>query len=173
MFFISRDKGQSFFLPQHEYEVIQTDAGTSVTIRNPLKQIIFRPFSGPGFATNALPLKHGRERAEGYFDSTVEKYRPHVEQEEAEDYLFNHKKYGVDFIAIGEDGKAMASLEWKSPAHRSQPFLSASGSGVHCALCDKQVDKKGLHKHLDSAAHIERLEEVERNEIKKLVRSAS
>lgn len=167
MFFVSRDRGQSFFLPQHEYQVIQTDTG-SVTIRNPLKQIFFKPFGAEGFQTSAIPTKYGRDRAEGWFDSKHDRLRPHVEQEEAEEFLLNHKQYGVDFVAIGEDGKALGRLALETPAKRSERFLSASGDGVHCSLCEKQVNKMGLHKHIEGKIHMRNLENFEENQVQQL-----
>jgi hypothetical protein len=169
MFFVSRDRGQSFFLPQHEYKVIQTDSG-SVTVKVPLKQIAFEPFSegSGGFKTPALPVKYGREAAEGWFDSKYSRMRKNVEQDEAEEFLLSHKMYGIDFVAIGDDGKAIDPLAMETPAKRSERFLSESGDGVHCALCEKQVNKKGLHKHIESHAHMNRLEEAEQHQVRKM-----
>lgn len=161
MLFISRDKGRTFFLPHDEYEVIQTNSG-AVTIKKPLQRIVFLPYNGKGFVTSALPVKHGRDRAEGYFNSGVAKTRPNVTQDEAEAFLMDHKDYGTDFVAIGDDGKSLTPLEWNSPAHRSEPFLTDSGEGKHCQLCKKQVDIRGLHKHIESKAHMALLAQAEK-----------
>ena len=162
MFFLLRDKGRDISIPTPEYKVIQTDTG-SVTVRNPMKRIIFKPLTGKGWKTTALPVKYGREDCEGYFDSQFSKMRPHVEEEEAIEFLMNHKDYGVDFIAINDDGKAILTLdEWETPAKRSEPYLTDSGEGKFCSLCEKQLDTRGLHKHLESKTHLDLLVAAEK-----------
>ena len=161
MFYISRDNGRRIFIPHPTVELKNTNKG-SVAVGIPQKWIWFKPIAGDGYVTNALPNRDGRNKAEGFFESDNSRFRRGLTEEEADEFLMNHKDYGVDFVAM-VDGRAINPLEWDDPAHRSGPFLTDSGAGKQCSRFDKQVDIRGLHKHIESKAHLGLLLETERS----------
>ena len=153
MFFICRDKGRRIVVSAQRQETFSTAQGPQTKFY-PGQCIIFKPISGQGFVTVALPKKGMRDRAEGFWESEVAKTRPGLTKEEAEKYLANHKDYGVEFIAIGKKGEPLIAGEWSDPAKRSEPYLTPSGSGMHCRLCDRQLPLRGLSTHLKSKKHV-------------------
>jgi hypothetical protein len=163
MLFICRDKGRRIVVSAERQEMYSTKEGVHGS-----SYILFRPWEGKGFVTSALPRKGMRERAEGFFESENPNYRPGLTQEEAERFLANHKDYGREFVAIGKKGETLGSGEWldpgkrsEAPGKRSEAYLTPSGAGVFCQLCDRQLENRGLSRHITSKKHVEFLEKAE------------
>lgn len=164
MFYICRDKGRRITVQRGHARVIETPQGPVREVV-PAKRVEFIPISGPAWVTRALPERYGRNAAEGCFDSSGAKYRENLTEQEADEFLVNHKDYGIDFVAIDGDGKPISPSEWNSPMRRSDPFLTASGEGKYCELCDKQLDVRGVKGHVNSAAHLASLEKAEKKQL--------
>jgi len=166
MHFISRDKGRKIVARHADIKLQSTVQGMFQVEVKPAF-IIFRPMRHGGWKTSALPQMYGREMAEGEFDSSRAKMRPGLTEHEADEFLLKHKDYGIDFVAMDDDGKPIAASDWDRSTKRSEPFLSPSGKGVYCELCEKQLDGRGMHKHLESNAHMTLLAEAEQKQVAK------
>lgn len=166
MLFICRDKGRRIVVSAERQEMYSTKEGPQVKVHSS-SCIIFRPLAGDGFVTSALPQKGMRDRAEGFFESEVPRNRPGLTQEEAERFLANHKDYGREFVAIGTAGEALGSNEWLDPVKRSQVYLTPSGSGLYCELCERQLPKRGIDQHLKSKSHVALLIKAEEENLPK------
>jgi len=168
MFFICRDKGRRIVVSAERKELITTPQGPQDRHFSS-KSIIFKPIAGDGYVTSALPQKGMREKAEGFWESEVAKTRPGLSQEEAENFLANHKDYGVEFVAIGKRGEPLTSGEWSDPVKRSEPYLTPSGDGVYCQLCERQLPNRGLPAHLKAKKHVDLLIAAEESQLPRYV----
>jgi hypothetical protein len=160
MLFICRDKGRRIVVSAERQEMYSTKEGPQVKVHGS-SYILFQALAGDGYVTTALPRKGMRERAEGFFESENPRMRPGLTKDEAERFLANHKDYGREFVAIGKKGETLGSGEWLDPGKRSEAYLTPSGAGVFCQLCDRQLENRGLSRHITSKKHVEFLEKAE------------
>jgi hypothetical protein len=143
MKFISRLAEPRYIIQSEGYDYVTVNGATR-EIRKPAKRLLFRRIGFGSIPTAALPMRHGKQEAYGILNTESKKQRPGMTQEEAERELFAHPKYGIDFVAIGEDGTAMTSDDqWIKPLDK----------GYYCALCDQQIKKQGLHPHVTGKKH--------------------
>lgn len=160
MFFISRDKGLEIVARHATSKLVQVGAQLQ-SVETPVTWIKFRPVSADGYVTAHLPQMYGRNKAEGFFESDKAKYRAGITEQEADAFLLNHEDYGINFVAVDEDGVVIDLVAAGSVTQRSQIYLVPSGDGVYCKLCSQQLKNRGVNKHLNGQKHIDNLEEEE------------
>lgn len=145
MLVLSRDKGLILYVSGEEWKYIPLSNGTFDKVKIPMKKIEFSPLHSP-IKCN-LPKIGPVDGARGFWDSSVPHTRENLSEQEAIDAILSHKSYGRDFIAV--DGG-----EEVDPNN----VLVPRGDGVYCKVCDKLLDKRGSHMHLDSKTHQRNLE---------------
>jgi len=160
MFFISRDKGLKIVARHATEKLVQVGAQLQ-EVKTTAAWIKFRPVARDGYVTAALPQMYGRNKAEGYFESENAKYRAGISEQEADAFLLKNKNYGINFVAVDEDGVVIDLVGAGTVAQRSQLHLVPSGDGVHCKLCDQQLKPRGVNKHVNGQKHIDLLEQEE------------
>ena len=151
MLFLSRLKAPRYIIESEDRKIVTTN-GRDEIFRVPAKRLLFKPLGVGSIKTSALPKRNGSSEAWGKLDTAVAKQRPGMTEEEADNALFSHPKYGKDFFALGDDGKPLVSDEM---------YIQPSGRGKYCALCDQQLENRGVPSHLRSQAHKANLAEKE------------
>ena len=168
MLFICRDKNRYISVDPPRTEVHHTASGIIEEII-PGKAIKFTVFRGEDAFPNVLPVKFGITHPGGEFRSERAKFRPGLTQLEAEQFLAAHEDYGMEFIAIGKKGEVLGSGDWDDPKKRSEGYLAPSGSGMFCALCQRQLPMRGLNTHLKSKKHVALLVKAEEEGLPEVV----
>lgn len=152
MLVISRLGAPRFIIQNADFNVVRIN-GADVAQPIKGKSLNFAPMGAP-MQTTALPSRYGRQEALGKLNTENSRQCKGMTPEEAEAAVFAHPKYGVDFVAIGPDGRAVTSDD--------QYIEPAAGGNHYCSLCDQQIAARGLHSHLGGKAHMVRLEDKER-----------
>ena len=163
MLVISRLRAPRFIIQNSDFNVIRVNG---VDVAQPVKgkSLNFIPLGAP-MQTTALPSRYGRQEALGKLNTDNSRQCKGMDPEEAEAAIFAHPKYGIDFVAIGRDGRAVTSDDqWIEPS---------AGGNHYCNLCDQQIAARGLHSHLGGAAHVDRLETKEQEALDKMMGTGS
>lgn len=143
MLFISRHRSPSFVMLQGRRDVIDTNMGKVVMATKPTV-IQFSPLQG-AFNTNLLPpignkreargslrtevvARKLAEKNQGFFDDNGND----VTEDRVVSFLFTHREYGREFVAIGADGSEVKEED--------QVFIpEGDEGGYYCTVCDKHL----------------------------------
>jgi hypothetical protein len=164
MIFLSMDKGLEFVAQPMRYKYHNMADGSVDKQEIPGKFIRFSPLT----TKMEWPLSpvHGRTKAEGIFNSESTRARPNMTKEEAENFLLDHRFYGVTMIGYGANGKVYGTGEDAIPEDR---IIVLSGDGYFCKICKQQLASRGRHNHPKSKQHQRLLDGLERDGIEKLL----
>jgi len=157
MKFISREKSPGFIIKHGARKLVETTKGV-IPIVVKAARIKFQPLGSP-FKTSALPIKSYKDYASGVLNSfeAANKLRAaghtwtkedeegnevDVTEKEVISFLFNHAKYGEDFVAIGSDGKEIVDTI----------IVPEGDGGFYCRLCEQHFENaQGKDGHATSS----------------------
>lgn len=139
-----------------QVKIHETVTGTYRETQAPAT-IAFEPIRGD-FRSRLLPTKDGY--AKGHVDTekvaaqfrhdgqTFLKDGEDVTQRSIEDYLLKHQSYGLEFVAVGEDGHEIGS---------DRTDVVKEGERWWCLVCEKYLDGRGKDVHVEkSKEHLEK-----------------
>lgn len=112
--------------------------------------------------TTAFAAKDGKAR--GILDTKYAARSAGITEDELIPLLLNHKMHGILFGRVGDANENILPEMLHVIPH---------GDGYFCELCNKSLDKKGVHNHPKSKEHQQHLANLEQDAREQLEAQAS